>query len=81
LLIHCPRAATDIVIDWNENSDIFYLDEREGWVFRLALDGTSRRMCWLPHKRRHSGQIAFWGQKLVIGAASGLVTILDFSKV
>jgi hypothetical protein len=38
-------------------------------------------MCWLPHPRRHNGQIACWGQKMVIGAASGLVTILDFSNV
>jgi hypothetical protein len=57
------------------------MDESEGWVFRLMLDGTRRRMCWLPHERRVNGEIACRGQKVVIGAGGGIVTILDFSNV
>jgi hypothetical protein len=72
---------TEIVIESNKSSATFALGLIEGWVFRLTLDGTRRRMCWLPHKRRDKGEIAFWGQKMVIGAASGIITILDFSNV
>jgi WD40 repeat protein len=71
---------TEIIIG-NESTATFDLDRTEGWVFRLTNDGTCRRMCWLPHKRRDTGMIACRGQKLVIGAASGIVTILDFSHV
>jgi hypothetical protein len=65
----------------NGNNAAFQLDERQGWVSRVALDGSLRRMCWLPHKRRHGGCIAWSGQQVVIGAESGIVTILDFSDV
>jgi hypothetical protein len=80
-LIPHPHPSTEIVIDSNKSLATFILDPNEGWIFRLMLDGTRRRMCWLPHKRRDLGEIACWGQKVVIGAASGIVTILDFSKV
>jgi hypothetical protein len=80
-LIHHSHPLTEIVIDSNESSVTFGLDPTEGWVFRFMLDGTRRRVCWLPHKRRDRGKIACWGQKVVIGAASGIVTILDFSNV
>jgi hypothetical protein len=63
----------------NQSSVTFDLDPTAGWVFRFMLDGTRRRMCWLPHRRR--GEVACWGQKVVIGAASGIVTILDFLNV
>jgi hypothetical protein len=65
------------------SSSIFKLDEAgEGWVLRRNLDGPWRRMCWLPHKRRENGTIhACSGQRIVISATSGLLTILDFSKV
>jgi hypothetical protein len=81
LLIEYSQFPTDIIINSNGSSVIFDLHENTGWVSRLALDGSSRRMCWLPHKRRYGGIIACWGQKVVIGAKSGLVTILDFSDV
>jgi hypothetical protein len=68
-------------MDLNGSNAAFELDENQGWVSRVARDGSSRRMCWLPHKRRHHGCIAWCGQKVVIGAASGLLTILDFSDV
>jgi hypothetical protein len=80
-LIPHSHPSTEIVIDPNESSTTFDLDRSEGWVFRLMLDGTWRRVCWLPHKRRDRGEIACWGQKVVIGAASGIVTLLDFSNV
>jgi hypothetical protein len=71
---------TEIIIG-NESTATFDLDQTEGWVFRLTLDGTWRRMCWLPYNRRDNGEMACWGQKVVIGSASGIVTILDFSNV
>jgi hypothetical protein len=80
-LIHHSRSPTEVIWDPNLSSVAFELDVNTGWVSRLALDGSWRRMCWLPHERRHGGVIACWGQKVVIGAASGLVTIFDFSDV
>jgi WD40 repeat protein len=81
LLIHDHHSLIEIIMGSNGNNAAFQLDESQGWISRLALDGSLRRMCWLPHKRRHEGRIAWCGQKVVIGAASGLVTILDFSDV
>jgi hypothetical protein len=59
------------------------LDEAgEGWVLRRSLDGSWRRMCWLPYKRRKFGAIkACYGQRIVICAEHGVLTILDFSNV
>jgi hypothetical protein len=59
------------------------LDEAgEGWVLRRNLDGSWRRMCWLPYKRREYGTIkACYGQRIVICAKGGVLTILDFSNV
>jgi hypothetical protein len=68
-------------MELNESSDVFELDESQGWVSRIVLDDGWQRMCWLPHKRRHRGVMVCWGQKVVIGAKGGLVTILDFSDV
>jgi WD40 repeat protein len=80
-LIHDHHSLTEIIMDSNKNNAAFQLDESQGWVFRIARDGSSRRMCWLPHKRRQEGCIAWSGQKVVIGAQSGIVTILDFPDV
>jgi hypothetical protein len=80
-LIYRSRFLTELIIGSSDSATIFELDKSEGWVYRLTSDGTRRRMCWLPHKRRCSGEIASSGQKVVIGAASGIVTILDFSDV
>jgi WD40 repeat protein len=71
---------TEIIIG-NESTATFDLDRTGGWLFRFTNDGTCRRMCWLPHQRWDRAEIACWGQKVVIGAASGIVTILDFSHV
>jgi hypothetical protein len=38
-----------------------------------------RRVCWLPHERRHNGVIACWDDRVCVGSESGAVTILDFS--
>jgi hypothetical protein len=68
-------------IDQSESSSAFKLDG-EGWVLRRNLDGFSQRMCWLPYKRREYGRIAaYYGQRIVVCAGSGLLTILDFSNV
>jgi hypothetical protein len=80
LRYHC-YPPTEIIIDSNERNAAFELDEDQGWVSRIARDGSSQRMCWLPHKRRNMACIAWSGQKVVIGAAGGIVTILDFSDV
>jgi hypothetical protein len=75
------RDLTELLSDANGSTAGFDVDWREGWMFRLALDGTRRRVCWLPHSRRFNGCLAFRGQKVVIGAMSGITTILDFSNV
>jgi WD40 repeat protein len=81
LFAYCYHTLIELTIDQNGSGTTSHLDVSEGWVFRIAPDGTRRRMCWLPHKRWHDGKIACWGQKAVIGAASGTVTILDFSNM
>jgi WD40 repeat protein len=81
LFTHYSHPLTEIITDQSRSGTTFDLDVSEGWVFRTALDGTRQRMCWLPLRRWHYGRIASWGQKAVIGAASGIVTILDFSNV
>jgi hypothetical protein len=70
-----------MIMDFDRSNEAFELDESQGWVSRIGSYGSSRRMCWLPHKRRHKGCIAWYGQKVVVGAESGLVTIIDFSDV
>jgi hypothetical protein len=81
LIIHY-LSSTDIVVTERESSTTFKLDGDDGgWVLRRKGDGTWRRMCWLPHKRRHQGQLDYYGDRLVIGASTGYVTILDFSDV
>jgi hypothetical protein len=68
-------------IDQRESSSAFKLDG-EGWVLRRNLDGFWQRMCWLPYKRRERGKIeACYGQRIVVSAGSGVLTILDFSNV
>jgi hypothetical protein len=72
---------TEFISEANRSTVSFDMDGSEGWIFRLALDGTRRRVCWFPHARRFHGFLAFRGQKVVIGAGNGIVTILDFSDV
>jgi hypothetical protein len=68
-------------IDQRESSSAFKLDG-EGWVLRRNLDGFWQRMCWLPYKRRENGRItACYGQRIVVCARTGVLTILDFSNV
>jgi hypothetical protein len=69
--------------DQHESSSAFKLDEVDkGWVLRRTFDGPWQRMCWLPYKRRKDGVIrACYGQRIVICAAGGVLTILDFSDV
>jgi hypothetical protein len=70
-------------IERRERSSAFMLDRAgKGWVLRRNLDGFWQRMCWLPYKRRENGGIqACYGQRIVVCAGSGVLTILDFSNV
>jgi hypothetical protein len=70
----------DIVLEDQHLHTHFQLDD-QGWLFRHDSDGIWRRVCWLPYKRRHKGEMANLGQRVCIGASSGVVTILDFSDV
>jgi hypothetical protein len=90
--VGAPHYYTDVIadqcffplkIEWRARSGVFMLDEAgEGWVLRRNLDGSWRRMCWLPYKRRENGRIAAcYGQRIVVCARSGVLTILDFSNV
>jgi hypothetical protein len=83
VLINPSRCSKDIQINQSEFSGAFKLDEADnGWIWRRGANDLWRRMCWLPHKRRHGGTIdACFGQKVVITAESGLLTILDFSDI
>jgi hypothetical protein len=83
LLISSSCISTGIRIEQRESRSVFKLSQPgEGWVFRRDLDGSWRRMCWLPHKRRNDGIIlACSGQQVAIGAQGGLMTILDFSDI
>jgi hypothetical protein len=81
LLIPYSYSPTAVSVDRNLTSPVFELDMGTGWVIRIAHDGTWQWMCWLPHKRRYGGVIAWCREKVAIGAESGLVTILDFSDV
>jgi hypothetical protein len=75
------HLSKDIRLYQRESSLAFQLHE-DGWVFRRNVDGLWRRMCWLPYKRRSRGVIhACHGQRVVIDARGGLITILDFSDV
>jgi hypothetical protein len=80
LLIDSSRRSIDIQINHREFIGAFKLDEADnGWIWRRGVDDLWRRMCWLPYKRRHGGMIrACFGQKVVITAGSGLLTILEF---
>jgi hypothetical protein len=59
----------------------FTLDPEEGWIYAWRPNGGKRRVCWLPHERRSAGIIVSSGKRVCIGAASGVVTILDFSDL
>jgi WD40 repeat protein len=59
---------------------VYSLDIETGWISRTNFQGVPKRLCWLPKERR-GRQIVAWGQKICIGATSGMVTILDFSNV
>jgi hypothetical protein len=56
----------------------YTLDPDGGWIYAWRASGDSRRVCWLTHERRYGGKIASSGQRVCIGAATGIVTILDF---
>jgi hypothetical protein len=77
IIYFCPWS--DIRLSKAEGSNNFKLDRDGGWVLRRKDDGTWRRMCWLPHKRRQGGILDHHEDRVVIGAAGGCVTILDFS--
>jgi hypothetical protein len=82
-LISPSHCLTDIQIHQRESSNAFKLDEsNEGWLLRRGVNGDWRRMCWLPYKRRRNGEVlTCYGQRVVIAAQGGLMTILDFSDI
>jgi hypothetical protein len=59
----------------------FTLDTIGGWIYAPRIHGGKRRVCWLPHERRSGGRIASSGERVCVGAATGVVTILDFSNL
>jgi hypothetical protein len=63
------------------NNQLYTLDARRGWVFRRGADGVLRRVCWLPYERRGDGLLACWNERVCIGSASGVVTILNFADL
>jgi hypothetical protein len=78
---HSVLFSKDVQIYQRESSSAFKLHD-DGWVFRRDEGGSWRRMCWLPYKRRNNGKAyACFGQKVVVTASGGLLTILDFSDV
>jgi hypothetical protein len=81
--IIADQSFFPLKIEQRERSSAFMLDEAgEGWVLHRNVEGFWQRMCWLPYKRRENGTIeACYGQRIVICAGSGVLTILDFSNV
>jgi hypothetical protein len=77
--VYILYAQAFAVVFMREGSSTFKLDGDGGWVLRRKDDGTWRRMCWLPYKRRQGGILSHYGDRVFIGAAGGCVTILDFS--
>jgi hypothetical protein len=63
------------------NDQLYTLDHYRGWVFRHGADGMLRRVCWLPYERRAEGVLACWNERVCIGSASGVVTILNFADL
>jgi hypothetical protein len=59
----------------------FTLDPVRGWVYAWRASGGRQRVCWLPFERRDDGIIVSSGARVCIGAATGAVTILDFSDL
>jgi hypothetical protein len=69
-------------IDQRERSSAFMLDKAgEGWVLRRNVDGSWRRMCWLPYKRRENGKIKACHEQRIVVCAGNALTILNFSNV
>jgi WD40 repeat protein len=60
---------------------LFKLEQETGWISRRKWGDTWRRVCWLPVEIRADGKLAHFGQRVVVGARSGAVAILDFSRV
>jgi WD40 repeat protein len=60
-------------------SSLFVFDKDLGWISRHGRDSALRRVCWLPVELRGNA-LAHSGQKVVVGAENGAVTILDFSR-
>jgi hypothetical protein len=63
------------------NDQLYTLDDHRGWVSRRGADGVLRRVCWLPYERRGYGVLACWNERVCIGSASGVVTILNFADL
>jgi hypothetical protein len=75
-------TCVDLLWDDSEHSTLFVLNDMTGWIQRIdECDDAVRAVCWLPYARRHEGRIAFRGKRVCVGASSGMVTILDFSKL
>jgi hypothetical protein len=83
LLINLFNCLIDTQIHQRKMRSAFKLDEAgKGWLLCRGVDGDWRRICWLPYKRRKDGVVrACFGQKVVICAEGGLMTILDFSDI
>jgi WD40 repeat protein len=79
--IHQPPEDIPPTMVENAGWPLFELDSQTGWISRCEHGGPWRRVCWLPVELRSQGKLAHSGQKVVIGAQSGEVTILDFSRV
>jgi WD40 repeat protein len=84
-----PALARDVegaLLSRNEQAVTPYHSRtmRDGWV-QVSQDKVNwYPVCWLPAERQLSPEedaYAHHGQKVCIGAASGAVTILDFSNV
>jgi hypothetical protein len=85
-LVHSATTRTylhhpiDIFLAPSPQSDVqFKLDKEQGWLLRRGARGIWRRVCWLPYPRRQAGKIAYSGERVCIGAGSGVVTLLDFA--
>lgn len=54
--------------------------ESSGWLIYSPLGGQQRRLCWVPPRQRWAawrGRVISVGTRVIIGANSGVVTILE----
>jgi WD40 repeat protein len=65
---------------WHTHAEALVWNEQTGWISCQTSDGSRLPLCWMPVERRGFA-FACRDTTAVMGAATGIVTILDFSDL